>query len=368
MNCWREGLEKFKFRYPNNEITIVKLFFQIVLFIIIAGIIMVAIGGSADFLASFTRHQLTSFFGLGEYSFWTTLLLVLVFLVAVVLLIPLVLLVRTRFVRPVVFISFKNVHEKKAVELEKQLKKEGFGVERLAFSKKYKHDEVVSQVRKKLQKSHVLVAIPDAEEASFVDAELLAASALKIPIVLLRYQEKQSQPGTLLLGYPVFDFRSIQNQQFAPLFRFLLFATRHRKDFFNQIRRILKQMLDPAILLVLGILVGIFLLIKFGARMLHQLLSKVLDWDVGNFLVEGDDLNQSVLIMLIVGFAAYSIGKAFYTLRVARQVVVTGTDSYKTFKEEFSFLKKDREMMACIQLNVLEAKGKEGFNDSNLSY
>lgn len=171
-----------------------KRIFQVLFFFLAATIVILLIGGSADFLAAITSNELTRMLGLEEGSFLTIILLVLVFMTAVMLLVPVALLVRTRFVKPVVFISFKHIHEKKATELEAQLIKEGFGVERLAFSKSYKHDEVVSQVRTKLQKSHVLVAIPDAEEASFVDAELLAASTLKIPIVLLKYQENKHSP------------------------------------------------------------------------------------------------------------------------------------------------------------------------------
>lgn len=91
--------------------------------------------------------------------------------------------------------------------------------------------------------------------------------------------------------------------------------------------------------------------------MVRYLITEVIGWEYGNLLVESDDLTQSVLVMLIVGFTIYTIGKAIHTLRVARQVMVTGADSYKTFEEEFSFLKKDREMMECIEFNKLEAKG-----------
>jgi hypothetical protein len=209
----------------------------------------------------------------------------------------------------------------------------------------------------KLQKSDVMVAIPDAENASFVDSELLAASVLKIPIVLIRYQEKQSQPTTLLLGYPVFDYQCIQKNQFKPLFRFLYFATRSNKDFLNQTKRILRQMFDPYLLGAFGVIIGVFLALKFFIQALRWLLLDVLDWSIGHFFMENDEMFKSVIIMLILGFTVYSIGKAFYTLRVARQVIVTGKDSYKTFKEEFSYLKNDKKMLECIQVNSLAAKG-----------
>jgi hypothetical protein len=336
-----------------------KNFFKIVFWFFLFAIIIISIGGGGIFLAKVTSEFMSTYLGLAANSYWAIMLLAVIFLLVAMLLIPIVLLVTTKFKRSVVFISFKFTQEDKAIALETQLKAVGFGTERLAFSSNYSHDEVISKVREKLQKSDVLVAIPDAENASFVDSEVFAASVLKIPIILIQYQEKQSQPGTLLQGYPVFDYKRLEQHQFIPLFRFLFFATRSYKDFFNQTKRIYRQMFEPYMVGVLGIIIGIFLFLKFCVQFLRWLILDILEWQIGHFLTENDELFKSVLIMLILGFMVYSIGKAFYTLSVARQVVVTGKDSFSIFEEEFSFLKKDKEMLACIQLNTLAAKGKE---------
>ena len=324
-------------------------------FILVTAIIFL-IGGGADFLASTTRGFLKTWFSLEQNDYLTSLMIALIFMFLAAILVPIVLLFRTRFRKPIVFISYKHIHENKSIELEKELLTQGFGVERVAFSSKYTHDEVVNQVRLKLQKSHVVVAIPDAEDSSFVDSELLAASVLKKPIILIQYQDKQAQPSTLLLGYPVFNYQCIQQKQFAPLFRFLLFATRSSKGFFQQVGRIFKQMYDPILLGVFGLLIGIILLIKFGFQLVKWFLLDVLEWNIGNLITDSDEMYHSVFIMLILGFTIYAIGNAFYTLQVARQITVTGKESYKTFETEFSYLKKDREMLTCIHQNSLEAK------------
>ncbi|MFK7774939.1 MAG: hypothetical protein AB8F94_22560 [Saprospiraceae bacterium] len=333
-----------------------KNIFKYILGFLIAFLIIIIIGGGSDFLAASTREILKTYLGIETSDYLASLFIVLIFISIAAILIPLILLFRTRFRKPVVFISFKHVHEEKAIDLETRLKVENFEVERLAFSPNYTHDEVVSQVLVKLQKADVVVTIPDAKNASFVDSELLAASALKIPIVLMQYQKQQAQPGTLLLGYPVFNYQSVQEKKFLPLFRFLLFVTRSSRDYLNQVIRIFRQMFDPITLGIFGLVVAAFLLIKFGFQLIKWILLDVLQWNIGHFILESDEMYHSLFIILILGFTVYSIVNAFYTIGVARQITVTGKESYQTFKDAFSYLKKDKEMLECIHQNNLEAK------------
>ncbi|MFK8006120.1 MAG: hypothetical protein AB8H03_07110 [Saprospiraceae bacterium] len=323
---------------------------------LIAFLIILFIGGGSDFLATSTRGILKTYLGIETSDYLASLLIVLIFISIAAILVPLFLIFRTRFRKPIVFISFKHVHEEKAIDLETRLKAENFEVERLAFSPNYTHDEVVSQVLVKLQKADVVVTIPDAKNASFVDSELLAASALKIPIVLMQYQKQQAQPGTLLVGYPVFNYQCVQEKRFLPLFRFLLFVTRSSKDYINQVFRIFRQMFDPMTLGVFGLVVAAFLLIKFGFQLIKWILLDILQWSIGHFILESDEMYHSLFITLILGFMVYSIANAFYTIGVARQITVTGKESYQTFKDTFSYLKDDKEMLECIHQNNLEAK------------
>ena len=333
-----------------------KNIFKYIVGFLLAFFIILFIGGGSDILAASTRGILKTYLGIETSDYLASLLIALIFIFVAVILVPLILLFRTRFRKPVVFISFKHVHEEKAIDLETRLKAENFEVERLAFSPNYTHDEVVSQVLVKLQKADVVVTIPDAKNASFVDSELLAASALKVPIVLMQYQKQQAQPGTLLLGYPVFNYQCVQEKKFIPLFRFLLFVTRSSRDYLNQVARIFRQMFDPITLLGFGIIVAIFLLIKFGFQLVKWIFLDVLQWSIGHLILENDEMIHSVFIMLILGYTIYIIANAFYIIGVARQITVTGRESYQTFKDAFSSLKDDKEMLECIHQNNLEAK------------
>ena len=333
-----------------------KNIFKYIFGFLLAFVIILFIGGGSDFLATSTRGILRNYLGIETSDYLASLLIVLIFIFAATTLVPLILLFRTRFRKPVVFISFKHIHEEKAIDLETRLKAENFEVERLAFSPNYSHDEVVNQVLIKLQKADVVVTIPDAKNASFVDSELLAASVLKIPIVLIQYQKQQAQPGTLLLGYPVFNYQCVQEKQFLPLFRFLRFATRSSRDYLNQVIRIFRQMFDPITLLGFGIVVAISLLIKFGFQLAKWILLDVLQWSIGHFILENDEMIHSLFIILILGVTVYTIANAFHTIGVARQITVTGKESYQTFKDAFSYLKDDKEMLECIHQNNLEAK------------
>lgn len=306
----------------------------------------------------FTQNArlIQAWFGWPALSFSGRLLQLLLLAAEVCMAVLLIAAALIRYRKPRVFISFKHVHEEKAEALAAQLAQAGLKVLRLPFGQ-YSHDEIVDYVRQALRKADALVAVPDAENVSFVDAELMAASVRRIPIALMQYQERQFQPTTLLRGYPVFDYNCLTTKDFEPLKRYLWFSARHPREYLRMAGRIFKVFFDSVNWMVFGILIAVYALME-GAK---QLLNRLTDWlfDVTLFGADADTaiFYNTVFMLLLIGYAGYLIYAQLRTLHIARQMTSTGTDSYEAFSEAFSILKSDRKILDCIRRNNFIPRG-----------
>lgn len=296
-------------------------------------------------------------FGLPAMHLGARVLQVAILAVEVCMAVALVALWQIRYRRPKVFISFKHTHEEKAQATAAALEKRGFRVLRLPFGQ-YTHDEIVGFVRDALRQADALVAIPDAEHTSFVDAELMGASVRRIPIVLLQYQERQFQPTTLLRGYPVFDYHCLQAEGFAPLRRYLAFSAGHPAEYGRMLGRIFKVFFDGANLVVLAILLLAFVGMEASKALLNRLTQTL--WQSPLFVPDADSavFYNTVFILCLLGYAGYLLYRQWQVLRVARQISITGADSFQTFAKAFSILKSDRIVLRCIRENNFIPRGK----------
>ncbi len=296
-------------------------------------------------------------FSLPAMHLGARVLQVVVLVVEVCLVVALAALYQIRYRRPRVFISFKHTHEGKAQAAAAALEKRGFRVLRLPFGQ-YTHDEIVGFVRDALRQADALVAIPDAEHASFVDAELMGASVRRIPIVLLQYQERQFQPTTLLRGYPVFDYHCLQAEDFAPLYRYLAFAAGHPAEYGRMLGRIFSVFFDVVSLVVLMVILLVFVGME-GAKELLNRLTQLL-WHCSLFAPNTDSavFHNTIFILLLLGYAGYLLYRQWQVLRTARQISITGADSFQTFADAFSILKSDRMVLRCIRENNFIPRGK----------
>ncbi len=295
--------------------------------------------------------------GLPAMHLGARVLQVFVLAAEVCLLVALAALWHIRYRRPRVFISFKHTHEGKAQTLAAALEKQGFRILRLPFGQ-YTHDEIVGFVRDALRRADALVAIPDAEHASFVDAELMGASVRHLPIVLLQYQERQFQPTTLLRGYPVFDYHCLQAEHFAPLRRYLAFAAGHPAEYGRMLGRIFKVFFDGANLAVLAVMLLVFVGMEGAKALLNRLAQRL--WHSPLFTPDADSavFYNTVFILCLLGYAGYLLYRQWQVLRTARQISVTGADSFQAFAEAFSILKSDRIVLHCIRENNFIPRGK----------
>jgi hypothetical protein len=113
----------------------------------------------------------------------------------------LVLLLASRWHKPVLFISYQNEHEVQADRLHRNFEALGHKVLKLEFDPARAHDPTVTAVRDMLARCDGAIAIP-AETPSFMDTELARAETLGKGIVIARHLPEQRTIGAIQEGYP----------------------------------------------------------------------------------------------------------------------------------------------------------------------
>jgi hypothetical protein len=89
------------------------------------------------------------------------------------------------------------------------------------------HDEVISEVRQFLIESDVVVAVP-ANRSGFFESEILAASVLERPVMLIAVEGSFHLPDTAYSGYPVLSHSRLVTSNFLPLRKLVQVATDSR--------------------------------------------------------------------------------------------------------------------------------------------
>lgn len=297
------------------------------------------------------------FLGLPPLHLGVRILQSLLLLAEICVLILLAATALIRYRKPRVFISFKHIHEAKAKEIGRRVEQAGMEVLRLPFGD-YGHDEIVEFVRQALRKADAVVVIPDAESASFVDAELLAASVRRIPIALIQYQERQFQPRTLLRGYPVFDYSCLEAGGFESLNRYLWFSAGHPREYIRMVGRIVAVFLEPVNWIVFSLLLVAMALMEGLKWLINKVSEALLQTAVFQPDMESAIFYNTVFVMLLLGYALYLLYRQWNVLRTARQMASTGTESYQVFADAFSILKSDQKILSCIRENLFIPRGK----------
>jgi hypothetical protein len=270
----------------------------------------------------------------------------------------------SRWGAPRIFISYKHLYESNARELKKAFEAANFRVEFLEFEAEAKHDQVIHQVQQKIRRSNGVVVIPDAQKSSFVDAEIMAATALRKPVVILRHTDQQKLPDTAYSGFPVFNLDQLITLKYEPLFQYYLYACNHiRHASFEAFSIVssgegkLWDTLDKGWKVGFGTGLVLTFLFDEPGTWLYDWLSFLLGpmtsiWRVGAGLL-GVALVIAMSLLVFWGRMVGSWLTIQQTLQVARQTFLTGATTYKYLVNAF------QEMYPDI-LKVLERKPLKG--------
>ena len=127
-------------------------------------------------------------------------------------------LTKKRVVRA--FISFSHSMEEIAVFLEKELIAKGMRVLRVPYKEHAAHQEIVVNVLNYISECDALLCIPG-RTSSFVESEVMAASASKKAIFFLIPERDGTLPDTADKRYPIFKLENVLDDKFVSCIDFL---------------------------------------------------------------------------------------------------------------------------------------------------
>jgi hypothetical protein len=119
-----------------------------------------------------------------------------------------------------IFISFNRAREDTAQSLQQCMEGDGTRIYRIAFQEGAAHQRVVMQVADGIKRCDGVVCLPG-QAQSYVEHEVLAATAAEKPIAFLISENGGTLPNTADKRYPVFRLETTIREHFEPLTIFL---------------------------------------------------------------------------------------------------------------------------------------------------
>jgi len=245
-----------------------------------------------------------------------------------------------------VFVTYQNAVAELAAEITEALRKHGLDAEFIPFLER-DHDKLIQDVRQRLRRCDAVVAVPG-EVKSFIDAELLSASTLRKPIVIVKHRPGQTLPDTAYRGYPVFGIVPLRGYDHRPLGHLIGYACNHWSDVPLNLIRALSGAGDAFMVALVGVtLLGlprfvIEILVVAGQT---GLAYRIALWTYWAFF-------GAFLAVFVIKFAGAVIAK-FRAIRTVKQDVVTGAFTYDRVEEGLGFLSSDREILSCLEREPL---------------
>jgi hypothetical protein len=127
-----------------------------------------------------------------------------------------------------VFVSFQNIREEEARDLDAILGREHFRTLRVPYTPDSGHQQIVVGVNELLRKADAVVCLPG-KNTSFVDAEVAAATVARKPVVFL-VSEGGTLPNTADKRHPAFVQERAAIRGYAPVIDFLHHITQDFKS------------------------------------------------------------------------------------------------------------------------------------------
>lgn len=246
-----------------------------------------------------------------------------------------------------VFVSYHLADHSVALQLAAALRKHDILAD-VYYCASATHDDIVDAVTKRLRQADAMLVLPGTT-ASFVDAEILAASVAKRTVTMIAVENVDTLPNTAYSGYPVFIYSELQKRNFVPLAEYLRFV---HSDFVSFTELVLERHLCFGLLamiyfvpfVVIGILLKLCGAVGFIAGMNG--------WRPGLPLASVTGLLELMLgtctFLLAWAWAAFSRRRA---VAVARQSIVSGVATKEILEESLPVMWKVSECMRLLPLS-----------------
>ncbi len=171
-----------------------------------------------------------------------------------------------------VFVSFQHRREHDADALGAALERSRFHTLRVPYARGAEHQSIVTSVNDLLRRADAVVCLPG-NDASFVEAEVAAATVARKPVVFL-LAEGGTLPDTADKQHPSFRHEATSAQRYEPLVEFLHQIT---QDFRSACLLYRRAWLHPAVgstfyRVALGVL-GAALVLSLGALVQGHLVT-----------------------------------------------------------------------------------------------
>ncbi len=263
---------------------------------------------------------------------------------AVILLILAVLLAATKKWRKInVFIAFQHQRIEAAKKIKEHLNKSNLTVDYIPFETDAEHDRIVNNARTMIRSSDVMLTLPG-QDASFVDAEVFAASTLRRVIAFIKTDDHQKLPDTSYRGYPVFNYDKLCEKDFLPLNHFLNFSCSHLKDGISIIRRAMPKSFGG----------WYFITFMFFMNIVQNTVG-IFGYDRKLiFLRYFIYSSLAIAALLFMARLTVSVIKRIRLTKIARQAIRTGKYTFQELKNALGHLKKDQEILECLEQNPLD--------------
>jgi hypothetical protein len=259
----------------------------------------------------------------------------------------------TKLRRVRIFISFKNEYESVVAELENELTDHHLELVRLPFGPR-DHDNVITESFQAVRTADGVVVVPG-PEPSWLNNELSVAVDRQKPIAVIKHLPAQPLADSLYRGYPVFTWEKLHGNGFAPLRRFLKFASKSRGDVWPQFRRILFG-LSALIAKRLLIWFAVYIVVKEVIETLAAFAPRKAEavW-VGWLSV--------TLLLVTAGFVisfARAVWRRVQGIRVAQQKILTREATFCEFAEIFSCVAADAAILEVLEKVPLKPRHEQG--------
>jgi len=246
--------------------------------------------------------------------------------IAIILFTITALFIRWRSIK--VFISYNSENQRIAKNIKNAIN--NYPIEAFHFPIGNKsHDQIIIEVSKMIKMADAVIALPgNRRESNFTDAEIMTASVLKKPLIIIGLKDEQKLPNTAFTGYPQFQFNDDINNLTLAIRYYILIIFNHFKIVNTFGQRALNHSLK-----YLGWVLSFWLLMDFVFSILgffDTLIElKFIPYIVGFLLL-------SVQTIFLSSFA-YTVYQQYKLIRISKQKQITGNLTYNELQEIFKY-------------------------------
>jgi hypothetical protein len=258
----------------------------------------------------------------------------------------------TRWHRIRVFITFHHSLEERIRIMRDKLHAQGLYCDFIPFDPQALHDNILSRVTTNIRSADLVIAVPG-NEPSFIDSEILSATALRKPLLIVSEDVIGRTLHTAYEGYPRFSLKLLEESGYKPLAQFIEYVCNHWSCVLNAIGSAM-----GGFFVVWSGSVGVLIVGHFFLGLLSSLVSIFsLEMSFKIKRIETYAIMAIVAVAAVVAIIAFGVSviEQIKTRRISRQTTLTGKSTYQMLKDTIKSSFIDQKLVKCL-LKPIEAE------------